>query len=67
MKTLIALVIVLTIMGWSIPKPMESIKNYNVMLIHGAYGSDFRRSALHLIFPVILCFVMPASHPRSKA
>lgn len=25
---------------WSIPKPMESIENYNVLLIHGAYGSD---------------------------
>ena len=26
--------------GWSIPKPMESIENYNVMLIHGAYGKE---------------------------
>ena len=25
---------------WSIPKPMESIENYNVMMVHGAYGSD---------------------------
>ena len=25
---------------WSIPKPMESIENYNVMLIHGAYGKE---------------------------
>ena len=25
---------------WSIPKPMESIENYNVLLVHGAYGSD---------------------------
>ncbi|WP_277001623.1 hypothetical protein [Hallerella succinigenes] len=27
-------------MSWSIPKPMESITNYNVMLIHGAYGKE---------------------------
>ncbi|WP_308604038.1 hypothetical protein [uncultured Fibrobacter sp.] len=26
--------------SWSIPKPMESIENYNVMLIHGAYGKE---------------------------
>ncbi len=26
--------------AWSIPKPMESIKNYNVMIVHGAYGSE---------------------------
>ena len=25
---------------WSVPKPMESIENYNVMLIHGAYGKE---------------------------
>jgi len=25
-------------MCWSIPKPMESIENYNVMMVHGAYG-----------------------------
>lgn len=24
--------------SWSIPKPMESITNYNVMMVHGAYG-----------------------------
>ena len=26
--------------SWSIPKPMESIENYNVMLLHGAYESS---------------------------
>ena len=54
-----------TSISWAIPRPMESIENYNIVLVHGAYGSDFRRSALHLFFPVILCSVMPASHPRS--
>ena len=67
MKKLMLMVITVAVFCWSIPKPMEAVTNYNVLLIHGAYGSDFRRSALHLIFPVILCFVMPASHPRSKA
>lgn len=39
MKKIIALMMTLVVVGWSIPKPMESITNYNVMLIHGAYGS----------------------------
>ncbi len=38
MKKLLALVMVFAIMGWSIPKPMETIENYNVMLLHDAYG-----------------------------
>ena len=25
---------------WSISKPMESIENYNILMVHGAYGSD---------------------------
>lgn len=40
MKKILALVIAFTIGGWSIPKPMESITNYNIMMIHGALGSD---------------------------
>ena len=40
MKNIIALMMTLVVVGWSIPKPMESITNYNVMLIHGAYGSN---------------------------
>lgn len=27
-------------MSWAVPKPMESITNYNVMMLHGALGSD---------------------------
>ncbi len=38
MKKLIALVMAFAIMGWSIPKPTETIENYNVMLLHDAYG-----------------------------
>ena len=30
----------MAIFVWSIPKPMESIENYNVMLVHGAYGAE---------------------------
>lgn len=32
------LVLVMVCESWSIPKPMESITNYNVMMVHGAYG-----------------------------
>ena len=31
---------VVAVFCWSIPKPMEAVANYNVLLIHGAYGSD---------------------------
>ena len=32
------LVLVMVCESWSVPKPMESITNYNVMMVHGAYG-----------------------------
>lgn len=38
MKKLLVLMMALAIMGWSIPKPMESITNYSVLMVHGAYG-----------------------------
>ena len=36
------LLLVLTIVceSWSVSKPMESVVNYNVLMVHGAYGSD---------------------------
>lgn len=34
------LLLVMVCESWSIPKPMESITNYNVMMLHGALGSD---------------------------
>ncbi|MCQ2061709.1 MAG: GPI inositol-deacylase [Fibrobacter sp.] len=30
----------LSIVAWAVPKPMESIENYNVLMVHGAYGWD---------------------------
>ena len=36
MKKILVMVMTLAIVSWSIPKPMESITNYNVMMIHGA-------------------------------
>ena len=33
-------VLSLVVFSWSIPKPMESITNYNVLMVHGAYGSE---------------------------
>ena len=38
MKKIIVLVVAAFIFCWAIPKPMESIENYNVMMVHGAYG-----------------------------
>ena len=40
MKNLILIVAFLSVVAWAIPKPMESITNYNVMMLHGALGSD---------------------------
>ena len=39
MKRILFLLLIFVNCVWSIHKPMESITNYNVMLIHGAYGS----------------------------
>ncbi len=38
MKKIFVFVAILVVVGWSIPKPMESVENYNVMLLHDAYG-----------------------------
>ena len=42
MKKRIVLFLIFTVIceSWSIPKPMESVTNYNVMMVHGAYGSN---------------------------
>ena len=37
----ILLFVVFAIAGcWAVPKPMESVANYNILMVHGAYGSD---------------------------
>ena len=38
MKRISILLFALVICCWAVPKPMESIENYNVLLLHGAYG-----------------------------
>ena len=40
MKRFIVLLMAVVSVCWAIPKPMESIENYNVMIIHGAYGAE---------------------------
>lgn len=40
MKNLLLLLMTLPIFGWAISKPMESIENYNVLMVHGAYGHE---------------------------
>lgn len=39
MKKSIILLLAIASMCWAIPKPMESIENYNVIMVHGAYGA----------------------------
>lgn len=39
MKKLVLLLLSFVVVSWSIPKPMESIEKYNVMLVHGTYES----------------------------
>ena len=39
MKKYLLLVLCTVVLSWSIPKPMESIDNYNVLMVHGAYGA----------------------------
>lgn len=39
-KKLFFILISLAAYTWSIPKPMESIEKYNVLMVHGAYGSE---------------------------
>ena len=40
MKKYAAFLLVLALIcdSWSVPSPMESIENYNVLMVHGAYG-----------------------------
>lgn len=40
MKKIFLLIVLFSITCWSIPKPMETIANYNVLMVHGAYESD---------------------------
>ena len=39
-RRIVLSLLTLICVSWSIPRPMESIENYNVLMIHGAYGSD---------------------------
>lgn len=38
MRNFIIFLFAISIYVWSMPKPMESITNYNVLMVHGAYG-----------------------------
>lgn len=38
MKRLFLFFCVFSIISWATPKPMESIENYSVLMVHGAYG-----------------------------
>jgi len=58
MKNLLLLVMTFVIVGWAVPKPMESVENYNILMVHGAYGAskgfgnkDFVKSLLKKNLP----------------
>ena len=38
MKRMLLFVLILIINCWTVPKPMESIEIYSVLMVHGAYG-----------------------------
>ena len=40
MKRFLIVLLAIVSVCWAIPKPMESLENYNVMLLHGAYGAE---------------------------
>ena len=40
MRNFLLLVMAFAITCLAVPKPMESVENYNIMLIHGAYGKE---------------------------
>lgn len=40
MKKVLLVFLLFTVYGWSIPKPMKAITNYNVLMIHSAYSKD---------------------------
>ena len=40
MKNILLFVFVFIISCWAVSKPMESVENYNIVLVHGAYQAD---------------------------
>lgn len=58
MKRFFLLVVLFSITCWAVPKPMESVENYNILMVHGAYGAskgfgnkDFVKSLLKKNLP----------------
>ena len=40
MKRFFLLVVIFSITCWAVPKPMETVENYNILMVHGAYGAS---------------------------
>ena len=40
MKKVLLVFLLFTVYGWAVPKPMEAITNYNVLMVHCAYSKD---------------------------
>lgn len=39
-KALVVLFFAVASVCWAVPKPMESVENYNILMVHGAYGAS---------------------------
>ena len=39
MKKVLLAFVLIAVACWAIPKPMESIESYNILMVHGAYGA----------------------------
>ena len=59
MKNLLLLVMTFVIVGWAVPKPMESVENYNILMVHGAYGASKGFGNAPYVF--FLVYVIPYS------
>ena len=40
MKRIFLFLLIYIINCWAVPKPMESVENYNILMVHGAYGAS---------------------------
>lgn len=40
MRILVVLVLAFVVNCIAVPKPMESVTNYNILMVHGTYGSS---------------------------
>jgi len=59
MKKVLLVFLLFTVYGWAVPKPMESVENYNILMVHGAYGASKGFGNAPYVF--FLVYVIPYS------